>query len=244
MFLGRAACLLERLAFLCWGKTRYLYFLRNSSVTTCYVIISDHWTKWHYNHHRKRGREKAHLCKPPAEITAAKLSKTGRPGTCQFSRPDTSFRLIITSQDICSFFCFSGTCKWNPWVSSFTLECLSVWQKPAKVWEGSKGEGDTRTTAWFVRQNLRLNAGLVFRVHAGCIICHILYSGYRVCIQAQTLCINIYTRLYTYIYTYIRRGDPMLFSPWFSVKNWKVKQSQNVSFVFHKHTLTAVLLQN
>lgn len=55
---------------------------------------------------------------------------------------------------------------------------------------------DTRTVAWFIRQNLRLNAGLVFRVHRGCIICHILYSVYRVCIQAQTLCIYIYTRLY------------------------------------------------
>lgn len=57
------------------------------------------------------------------------------------------------------------------------------------------------------RQNWRLNAGLVPRVHTGCIICHILYSVYEVCIQAQTLRIYIYRRLY--IYTH--KGNPMLF---------------------------------
>lgn len=139
MFLGRPARLLERFAFLCWVKTRYLYFLRNSSIKTCYVIISDHWTKWYYNHHRRMGKE--HISAkwhPRLTSSLPNWAKAGG-GGCQFSQLDTSFTLIIASQDICSFFCFSGTFTWNPWVSPFTSECLSVWQKQAKVWDGSKG---------------------------------------------------------------------------------------------------------
>lgn len=45
----------------------------------------------------------------------------------------------------------------------------------------------------------------------GCIIWHILYSVYRVCIQAQTLCINIYMRLYIYICTHAVATLRMLF---------------------------------
>ena len=70
-------------------------------------------------------------------------------------------------------------------------------------------QGATGTRARFIRQNLRLHAGLVFRAYTGCIICRILYSVYRVCIQAQTLCTYIYSGLY--IYT--RGGNLMLFSP-------------------------------
>lgn len=94
-------------------------------------------------------------------------------------------------------------------------------------------QGATGTRARFIRQNLRLHAGLVFRAYTGCIICRILYSVYRVCIQAQTLCTYIYSGLY--IYT--RGGNLMLFSPWFSVKNWKEKQSQNVFFLISQACL-------
>lgn len=54
-------------------------------------------------------------------------------------------------------------------------------------------------------------------------------------------CALIYT--WDCIYTH-REAVWCFFSPRFSVKNWKVKQCQNVSFFFHKHMVIAVLLQN
>lgn len=63
--------------------------------------------------------------------------------------------------------------------------------------------------AWLIRHYSRINTGLDFRGHTGCIICNILYSEYRVCIQAQTLCIYIYRRLY--IYTQ-RQSDAFFFT--------------------------------
>ena len=78
---------------------------------------------------------------------------------------------------------------------------LRVFECMTKASQGLRWEqGDTGTRARFIRQNLRLHAGLVFRAYTGCIICHILYSVYRVCIQAQPLCIYIYRRLCIYIH--------------------------------------------
>lgn len=85
---------------------------------------------------------------------------------------------------------------------------LRVSECMMKASQGLRWErGDTGTRARFIRQNLRLHAGLLSRAYTCCIICHILYSVYRVCTQAQTLCTYIYMSLY--IYTH--RGNPMLF---------------------------------
>lgn len=100
---------------------------------------------------------------------------------------------------------------------------LRMFKCMTKASQGLRGEQeDTGTMAWLIRHNSRINTGLVFRGHTGCIICNILYSEYRVRIQAQTPCTYIYRRLY--IYT--QRQSDAFFSPWFSEKNRKVKQSQ------------------
>lgn len=110
-----------------------------------------------------------------------------------------------------------------------------------KASQGLRWEQGARgTRARFIRQNLRLHAGLVFRAYTGCIICCILYSVYRVCIQAQTLCTYIYSGLY--IYT--RGGNLMLFFTLIFSKKLKSKAISECFLSYFTSMFTAVLLQN
>lgn len=65
------------------------------------------------------------------------------------------------------------------------------------------------------------------------------------CIQSMhTSTDTAYLYIHEIVYIYTLRQSDAFFHLDFQLKTEKVKQSQNVSFLFHKHMFIAVLLQN
>lgn len=115
---------------------------------------------------------------------------------------------------------------------------VCVWQKQAEVWDGS------RRTLGLQRDS---KAELVIERRARFWGTHRLYNMLHIiqCIRSRhTSTDTAHLYIHELVYIYNIEAIRCCFSPWLSVKNWKVKQSQNVSFLFHKHMVIAVLLHN